>query len=345
MKPIQIVVGLLLLGALVGASQAEGFVQPKFIPNSDNTFSAYPGSESQMARTARVWVTYMVAKDGTVFEPMIEQINNERFAENVIKWVKLRNYEPATLNGVPVDSRWRQRFAFNIAFGERSGRVSTKLFNKHYTAFNKELEQKSPDQAKLKKLLKKMWGTRHGSELAYELLSSARYKYARLFLDRDEQINALNEMILSNDEGMAVANDQAADVELIKLTIEAGYYGEAIDAYYRATQKHSSEIRAGLRKLFEPSINQIIEIIESEKAFARPVKIHPERTTYVNLKKAGFGFDEVAGKFETVKLRCQHKYAELAFQADSEYELPESWGRCQLQLIGETGSSAQLIQF
>lgn len=298
-----------------------------------------------MARTARVWLSFMVATDGTVYEPMIEQINNERFSANVIKWVKLRNYRPATVNGDPVDSVLRSRFSFNIGYGERSGRVSTKLFNKHYAAFNEELETGNPDQSKLAKLLKKMWGTKHGSELAYELLSSSRYKYARLFLNKEEQLYALHEMILSNDKGIAVIDGQPADVTLINLAIELGRYGEAINAYYSALRNHSSEIDSGLRQMFGPTIEQISEILTSDKAFARSVSIHPERTTFVDLKKNNFAFEDVSGDFTNLKLRCTRKFAKLPFAADSDYQIPEGWGDCQMQVLGTPGATAKLIQF
>lgn len=336
---------MLVTFSMCGDGVAEDFSEAEFIEGSDKTFSAYPGSESRMARTARVMVSFIIKKDGTVAEPMIERINNDRFSKNVLKWTSLRNYKPATVDGQPVDSWQRQRFGFNIAFDYRSGRVSTELFNKHYKNFNTEISKEQPDQEKLQESLKRMAGSRHGSTLAYEMISSSRYKYAEKFLDRDAQIYALREMMLSNDRNIAVAKGTIADQELIRLLIEAGYYGEALEAYNDARYKLRSDYRAQLRELFAPTIAQITDIINSDQAFSRPVKVGESGYTFLPLAKPNFGFDDIIGKFETIKLRCERKFAELKFVADSDYQIPENWGACQLQLLGKDGASAQLVQY
>lgn len=337
--------GLIINLLLSTSVRAEGFSEASFIAGSDKTFSAYPASEMRMARTARVWVSYMVKADGSVAEPMIEQINNERFKEQILKWMKARKYEPATLDGKPTDSWLRDRFGFNIGYDERSPHVSTKLFNKYYANFGGEMQKPEPDPAKLQKWLSKMAGAKHGSPLAYEFLSNARYRYAAKFGDRTMQIKALREMILSNDRGMAMANGVNADQELIRLLIEAGYYGETVEAYYSALRKHSNDIDDALRQLFRPTIQQIEEIINSDKAFARDILIDEAEYTFLPVSKKHLAIEEVNGSISSLKFRCEKKFAELPLTIGAEYKLPESWGVCQLQVLGAPNTKATLIQY
>ncbi len=56
-------------------------------------------------------------------------------------------------------------------------------------------------------------------------------------------------------------------------------------------------------------------------------------------------FDQIKGKFEKLKLRCSRKFKELKFVADAEYKIPEKWGVCQLQIIGDKGSEGRIIQY
>ena len=344
-KTLHSLVACFLQITLVSVTNAEGYIPPSFIPGSDKTFSAYPASEVSMARTARVWVSYMVGKDGNVFEPMIEQINNDRFTNQILKWMQDREYQPATLDDEPVEAWVRDRFSFNIGYGTRSPRVSTKLFNKYYKSFGIEMQNPEPDQKKVQKWLKKMAGAKHGSPLAYEFLSAARYQHAARFLDREAQILALREMILSSDKGMALANGINADQELIRLLIEAGYYGEAQAAYYLALRKHGNDVDMVLKQAFEPTIQQINDILETDKAFARLVKIGDTGYTFVPVSKRVLAFDELSGVINTLKFRCEKKFAELPLTIDSEYQIPASWGDCQMQILGEPGASAKLIQF
>ena len=55
--------------------------------------------------------------------------------------------------------------------------------------------------------------------------------------------------------------------------------------------------------------------------------------------------EQAQGEFDKLVLRCQYKFAELNFKADTDYQIPDSWGACQLQVTGTAGASAQMIQF
>ncbi len=43
-------------------------------------------------------------------------------------------------------------------------------------------------------------------------------------------------------------------------------------------------------------------------------------------------------------LEIDIRFSELAFDPNTDYELPKSWGDCQLQVLGSPGASARLIQ-
>jgi len=336
---------VLVIFSISSIAYAEEFTEVKFIEGSSKTFSSYPAAEARMARTARVWISYIVNKDGTVSQPMIEQINNAAFSDTIIKWTTFLDFEPATLDGEPVDSLVRERRGFDIAYGQRSGRVSTTLFNKLNKQFGEELAKPQPNQKRLEKLLKKLLKIRHGGALAYEFISRRRYQLAKKFLDRDAQIYAIRERILSNDRGIMAENGTIIDQELIGLLLEAGYQGEALEAYNNARRKLNSAQRSRLWDLFGDKITQIRENIDNDQEFARLISIGDNGYMFLPMLKRNFKFADVESELNTLKLRCDRRFEEFNYTAGSEYQLPAKWGACQLQVLGTSGSNAQLIQF
>lgn len=326
-------------------AQADDFTQATFIEGSDKYFSFYPSVELRMARTARVWVSYIIKKDGTVSEPMIEQINNDGFNKAIIKWTKHWRFEPATVNGEPVDSWARGRRAFNIGYDQRSGRVSTSLFNKLNKKFGDEIAKSQPNQEKLERLLKKLTKVKHGSSLAYEFIANRRHQFAKKFLDKDAQIYAIREILLSNDRGLVWGNGAIIDEELIDLLLEAGYQGEALDAYYSAQNKLKPIPRSRLWGKYRTRITKIIDNVDNDEVFARSISIGPNGYLFLPLLKKKFKLNSVQGTLNTIKLRCEKQFAEFKLTEDSEYQTHEKWGACQLQVLGSSGSTAQLIQF
>jgi hypothetical protein len=126
--------------------------------------------------------------------------------------------------------------------------------------------------------------------------------------------------------------------------INNGYYAEALDAYTRATTELKAYQVEQIVQTFGQSIAEIQELKQSDNAYARDVKLGEEGYTFLPLLKTTFTFDKVMGRLEKLKLRCSRKFSELPFLEDSDYQIPESWGDCQLQIIGKKGSSARLIQ-
>lgn len=344
MKPLFIFIALAVtFSEIVFAETA--FQPPVLKEGLIDKYSNYPASEGSMARTGRVSVSFMVDKDGKPFEVMVEQANNPKFIKATIKSILAGKYEPATLNGVPVEAHIRSVERFNIGYNSRSGSVSTKNMNKYLKLFNAEIKREDPDQKSLSKYLKRMAGTKHGSQQAQRFLSYNRYVYALKFGNIGDQIDAAREVILSANEGGLVRAYPQVRLDLVGLLLNAGRLGEAWIEYSEARRALQGDYRSNLIDSYAEKISQIEQIIGSDKAFARGVQIGHLGYTFVPLVKSSFSFDEIDGKIDTLKLRCKRKFTELAFKAGEAYTIPRAWGFCQLQLLGEQNASANLTQF
>jgi thioester reductase-like protein len=53
---------------------------------------------------------------------------------------------------------------------------------------------------------------------------------------------------------------------------------------------------------------------------------------------------DVEGTITSLNLRCQRKFKQLSFVSGSDYQLPKSWGPCLVEVVGEPGTVAKLVQ-
>jgi len=58
-----------------------------------------------------------------------------------------------------------------------------------------------------------------------------------------------------------------------------------------------------------------------------------------------FAFANVFGEITGVRVDCDNHAADLAFEAESEWTLPDEWGRCAVRVSGLQGSAFSLFEF
>ena len=95
---------------------------------------------------------------------------------------------------------------------------------------------------------------------------------------------------------------------------------------------------------FRKMLDEIHQGIDSDQATGIELKIHERGHTALDLFESRFSFSDIKGQLSEIKLRCRNKFQQLDFNADAEYEIPKSWGHCQLQVIGEAGTEFVLVQ-
>jgi hypothetical protein len=58
-----------------------------------------------------------------------------------------------------------------------------------------------------------------------------------------------------------------------------------------------------------------------------------------------FAISAVNGELKTIQVECDRRDAELAFAADSEWTLPETWGGCSLTVEGSRDTEFVFYEF
>ena len=96
--------------------------------------------------------------------------------------------------------------------------------------------------------------------------------------------------------------------------------------------------------MFKSYIAKLILLKESDQASQRVVNVGEIGYAHLPLLKRSFVVKIDKGKINTLKLRCDAKFKEFAFKIDAQYSTPDSWGACNLQIIGEQGSVVSVLQ-
>ena len=357
--------------SIASAAPLSEYQDPSELKREKAWDSYYPGSEARMNRSASVKLTFMVDKKGDPFEIMINNSTNSNFNKAAVKAIKKISFNPAVHNGEVVIGR----MDFTIPFQSRViGTQRASKFMVRNNSFVKEMAKENPSKKLAEEHLigmrraKQPMGGLHGHLLGAEL------KYAEHFGTIKEKERAARKAILpgfSTLGGISVARNYG---HLIRWQIELGYYGEALLNYERMIEikkalklsltegqkvekpkSYATKLKGAVSKqilfilneqtrLLEESIDQIRAIRDGDKPFAREIALDESGSTNLELLKRTFYIQDVKGKIQTLKLRCQTKFLEINFNVEDTYSLPESFGHCNLQIKGSNNSRATLVQ-
>lgn len=305
-----------------------------------------------------VKLIYMVDRQGKPYEVMVARTSMPKFSKEAVKSINKNEFKPAMRAAKPVNSRYSNdlEFVFDDADlhdnrgnkGSISGARRFSLpdgYKSYYDQFTNELDRTELNQAKLQQLLNTMANIKHQSFYSLAYLSLARYRAAKKFDDKPKQMHALEDLIWFDErvetKHQVLQKDlkRTVYVALLQLQIESGHYAETL-LNYAEFKKFDRKVG----NMFKSYIAKLILLKESDQATQRVVNIGEIGYAHLPLLKRSFVVDIDKGKISTLKLRCDAKFKELAFKIDAQYTLPDSWGECNLQIIGEQGSVVSVLQ-
>ena len=119
------------------------------------------------------------------------------------------------------------------------------------------------------------------------------------------------------------------------LYVEVGNYFAAVNKFETMRDDPSKyKLRQADLDILQPTYDQIMLLKAADGPYSIEGRIDETSHWFATLNKAVFYFDRVEGELEELKLRCQGAYRVFPYQEDATYAIPESWGECDLQVIG-----------
>ena len=333
--------------------QLKQAVKPVY-PQSGRTGKSASSSED----SGVVELAFMVDKSGKANEIIVTRSTMAKFDESAIKALSRYQFEPATLDGKPVDSRASINVLFkfsamdaNAMSGARSSQrllldhEAPQLFDNYYKRFFTALDKDKADKEDADHLIKQMQRLDDQTFASLAYTAQAKSRFADQFGDLQQRIDAYSELLWLNDfieeKYRPVRADALGGVysQLIALQLEASQFADALDAFAEAKKRNITldDRVANLQA-------RVVALQGNDQVTLQKLRIDERGYAELPLFKQSFEVSNVNGRIAQLAARCDTRFGTFDFQADTNFALPESWGGCNLQVIGEPGSEADLLQ-
>jgi TonB family protein len=302
---------------------------------------SYPQGALMRRDEGWVMVSFIVSKDGTVTEPMIEDSSNHAFDGPALDAVQSWTYEPAKLNDEPVEqSMVKTIIRFQMSDVQRG---ASQPFVRDYRAAQSALFAR--DFAKSGALLAELEGKeRHNLyEESWLFWLKAAYLIVTGSEDEAAKTDALQKALAGEPTYLAPDMYVFAARELFDLLVRKGEVGAAIDVYdglaKSAVAKRSKQAQPALAAL-RPAYQALQNGVTGGNTLTLHATIGANAYWVHDLLRRSFSMDHVEGRVEQIDIRCERGTTRYAAVTDGTiWRVPDDWGKCGAYIKGEEGTT------
>jgi hypothetical protein len=282
----------------------------------------------------------MVGPAGKAYEGMILQSSGDKkFEQEVLQSVDTWQFAPATLDGKPIDSVFETKM-HNASSSIPRNSMTASMTSKFATIYYDLLGViEAGDRAAADRAMAKL---QPGNLYEDAYLGLAQFTYAEKWGNEAEQIAGLKRAIAFEKEATYLLPPHFlnAVTALLPLQANARDFTGALHTWDVLRELQSDQ--EALMKL-----KAVVAQVEAFRRDRQPFNVNGELVDGswdINLFRSEFGVVVSAGYISELKLRCERKFAVLIFDAKNSYKVPDKFGKCRLQLIGDPGTKFRLIQ-
>lgn len=310
----------------------EVFTAPTGLP----TRAVYPSNRRHQQREGWVGVNFMVDPAGHPYEVAVtDSIGDPEFERAAIEAIERSVFEPARLDGRPIDAGRSLYFTFQVEGTKPGARRS------FVRAHRQILEAIAADERETADRLLTDIEPRNLYEEAYANL--ARYSYARRWGTALSQLTAVTRATRHEGKIRYLPDDQLSTAlqTQFALQLEMRHFAAALKTWEELQEVGiSDDGRAALQR----AAAEIEALRDDARAFTVHGHIGPSSSWFHALLKPRFAIDVAHGEVAELKLRCDRNYVMFRFQPDLEYRVADGNGQCTLQVIGDPGTRLVLVQ-
>ncbi|UTA47611.1 energy transducer TonB [Simiduia sp. 21SJ11W-1] len=295
----------------------------------------YPLKELQSNREGWAVISYVIDKDGSVIDPKIDDSTGvSSFEKAALKVVKKWKYEPATLNGEPVQQcRTRAKITFAIRGNTATATPKFVRNFKKIVAFidANELTEAETHLNDLRELS------------SWNLYEDAWYWYLKSHLDRKkgdyQSTYSSLKRAVAYEGNYLPDNEYLSSLEtLFLLDVHYQHYAEALRTYEQI-KALSDEIDPKTQKTAETIQAQL----DSHLTLKMDIQLDTNGQWHFELPRRRFSIGSGIESLDSFEARCDAKRQIVSIEKKQVWSVPSSWGRCTLYLEGEAGKSVELL--
>ncbi len=265
---------------------------------------------------------------------VMQSTGNKIFEETATQAVEQSIFEPATLNGKPIESDSAIKYAFLT--GGPSG-ASPDFVNAYGSLRNAiSAEDRGAADAATKKLV-----ITNVYEDAY--FGVATYSYASKWGTEAERLAGLRRAIASESRAryLPVAMFKEVLLACLQLELQTHQYAEAT-ATWKSLENLGVDDKTAV--IVRPIMARLEKVRSDDSEYDVSDQIAKD-SWHLHLFKRHFRAAVSAGQISDVKLRCDKGYVRFAFDPTLQYEIPSTDGDCWMELDGAPRTQFKLTQF
>jgi len=296
----------------------------------------YPVSERRDRAEGWVIVNFMIDRQGKPYEPAVARSTGNHVLEQAaLEQVAQWRFEPATLNGKPVDAGDHVKMEFRLSNIKRG---TSYHFGNLYKQAVKAIEAGDRKTADGKLALLKPYNL---SEDAW--LGVAQYMYCRKWCPGWQQLTALRRAVADEKTPRFLPQDILVSMLEAKVALELG-----LQDYVQALRTWDTLNGLGLseatRSKWEGAIDEIATLRTDDKAFAVMGEFGEQSSWFFEPLKRKFQVEVVNGSISEIKLRCAQEYVFFRFDPTLQYTIANDYRPCLMEMVGQPGTTFRLTQ-
>jgi len=325
-----------LLFIICTTAQA-GYQEPKILKISKH----YPVAGSRQLKEGWVVIHTMIDEHGNPFESSIIQSGGSPlFKKFALKINDKATFQPAHFNGKPIESSFTYKYTYMIKGGTDG--ASTK-FVFHYKKLRRAIKQGNHQKAELAINKLRNMTLNNFYEAAYMGIANFVY-YETYGGTTEDKLDALESAIAFEESAKYLPQSlfNIALQNLYLLQIKNSAFGHSLKTYALLNDNADNE---NFIEHIQSTHEKILTLRDNDEPFKMKAKITQDGRWKTRLLKKGVTLSDLTGEVESLKLYCNKKFRGFTYKTDTQYEIPESWGDCDLVLIGTPQTELSLIQF
>lgn len=325
---------LVALADTAGAQSAATAPQPRSQPQPP-----LPINRSGAPVEGWAVVRYSVLKDGTtdevrVIEAAPEGIDTRPTAQVVERWT----FSPATENGEAVD--WHNGEDVVVFRSDDDSPTTSRDFQARYDAIRTILESEPPIDFAAAMAMSDALVEQSATKL--EQLGLALAQRTIIAFGMENWQEAYETIRLVTDPRVPALSSEDLLVGL-QLRLQLA---DTLGRLYDAKETHD-RFAAALQPNQQDPFTQMAQALDAKLAedtleVAGRIDEEPWR---ISADRRIFTIAGVEGSIDEVDVECDFRKTTLDFQEEVEWQLPASWGDCELFVVGEPGTTFRFFHF
>ena len=300
----------------------------------------FPFKAARNGNEGWVQLSFVVDKNGSVVDPVIEDSSGIRgFEKANLKAIKQWQYSPAIRNGEKIEQcRNSVQLDFILGKAEKGGR---KRFVREYQKAEDAL--RTDNIVLAEQLITQMGEGKIWNSYEDTWFWMLRSELAKAQGQESFQLSSLRRAISSNKSSQYVGDQYYIYLlhQKFILEIKASLFSDALQTFAQISQRPDNEKTLSV---LEKYATQARQVLKNQDFIIVQGEVGNDGGWWHTLGRNRFMFSDIAGTLDTVELRCDNKREKYTVAEFTEWNIPKSWGRCKIMVIGDTQANFNLVE-